>query len=214
MCKNFSERENEKMSKVSKMVSLLLVVVMVVGVALTAVAAESAKAKTDEEKAQEVASQVSSDVQSEGSATVAAITDTATLAKAYDMSMEADATLDSIEGQFTEKPQVIGTLLFDVSGVTSGDVTIKASSSYANKLAIASHYNTKTGQVEVMKDLVQFDAQGRATVSFSSYSPVMIKVLNVTRDALKADATVGVKSVNLAAPQVDASNAKTAKMGE
>ena len=202
------------MSKVSKMVSLLLVVVMVVGVTLTAFAAESAKAKTDEEKAQEVVSSITAGVESAGPATVTPITDTATLAKAYDMSMQSDAALAAISDQFTVQPQVIGTLLFDVSGVPGGDVTIKTSESYANKLAIASHYNTATGQIEVMKDLVQFDAQGRGTVSFSSYSPVMIKVLNVSRDALKADATVGVKSVNLAAPQVDASNAKTAKMGE
>lgn len=203
------------MSKVSKMVSLLLVAVMVIGATLTVFAAESAKAKTDEEKAQEIAGQVDENVEAVGDATVSAITDTATLAKAYDMGVEADASIASIADQFTEQPTVMKTLLFDVNSA-GGDVTVK-NAECAGKLGVASHYNTTTGQIEVMKDLVEFDSQGRGTVHFDSYSPVMIKVLNQTRSALKADATVGVKAVNLAAPQVDASStatAKTAKMGE
>lgn len=203
------------MSKVSKIVSLLLVVVMVMGVTLTVFAAESAKAKTDEEKAQEIAGQVDQSVEAVGNASVSAITDTATLAKAYDMGVEADAAIASVADQFTEQPTVYKTILCDVNSA-GGDVTLK-SSDCAGKLGIATHLNTTTGQIEAMKDLVEFDSQGRGTVHFDSYSPVMIKVLNQTRSALKPDATVGVKAVNLAAPQVDASStatAKTAKMGE
>lgn len=203
------------MSKVSKMVSLLLVAVMVIGATLTVLAAESPAAKTDEEKAQEVLSQVDQSVEAVGDATVSAITDTATLAKADDMLVEADAAIASIADQFTEQPTVLKTLLFDVNSA-GGDVTVK-NAECAGKLGVATHYNTTTGQIEVMKDLVEFDSQGRGTVHFDSYSPVMIKVLNQTRSALKPDATVGVKAVNLAAPQVDASStatAKTAKMGE
>ena len=203
------------MSKVSKMVSLLLVAVMVIGATLTVLAAESPAAKTDEEKAQEVSSQVDQNVEAVGDATVSAITDTATLAKADDMLVETDAAIASIADQFTEQPTVMKTLLFDVNSA-GGDVTVK-NADCAGKLGVATHYNTTTGQIEVMKDLVEFDSQGRGTVHFDSYSPVMIKVLNQTRSALKSDATVGVKAVNLAAPQVDASStatAKTAKMGE
>lgn len=202
------------MSKVSKMVSLLLVAVMVIGATLTVLAAESPAAKTDEEKAQEVLSQVDQNVEGEN-ATIKSITDTATLAKADDMLVETDAAIAAIADQFTEQPTVMKTLLFDVESA-GGDVTVK-NADCAGKLGVATHYNTTTGQIEVMKDLVEFDSQGRGTVHFDSYSPVMIKVLNQTRSALKPDATVGVKAVNLAAPQVDASStatAKTAKMGE
>ena len=204
------------MSKSKKVISLMLVAVMVIGASLTALAAESAQAKTDEQKAQEISAQVDNNVTiASGTGTVTVISDTATLAVGYDMGLEADSTVASIADQFTETPSVVATLLFDVEGVAGGDVTIQASASYAGKLGVATHYNSTTGQIETMSDLVEFDSQGRATVHFNSYSPVLIRVLNVTRDSIKEDSTVGVKTVNLAAPTVTAaSSVKTAKMGE
>ena len=81
---------------------------------------------------------------------------------------------------------------FDVQGIKSGQVTVQLQdqgyfsvSEYVGHLVYVSHYNTETGTWEAMDQFAQIDENGCVTFAFSSYSPVLLSVLNVTPENLE-----------------------------
>lgn len=83
---------------------------------------------------------------------------------------------------------------FDVQGVKSGQVTVHLNdqgnfkvSNFINRLVAVSHYNTKTGEWEVMDDFAVIDKNGNVTFAFDSYSPVLLSVLYTHKDEVAND---------------------------
>ena len=78
---------------------------------------------------------------------------------------------------------------FDVQGVESGQVTVHLEdegwfevADYIGNLVYASHYNTETGEWEVMDSFAVIDENGNVTFEFDSYSPILLTITNVASD--------------------------------
>ncbi len=199
------------MSKMSKkFMALLLIAVMTLGMSMTAFAAENNspsgneytwKWSSEQEKldyfAQCVYSNVSVPV---GIGSIAKITDPAMKAKVSEQISNIwnkyDGKIKTRNNKYVWSAQA---LAFDVQGVKSGQVTLKLNdegsfkvANYINHLVIVSHYNEATGQWEEMKKFAEIDSKGCITIEFSSYSPIVLNVLNITEAHLAADAGVAV----------------------
>lgn len=77
---------------------------------------------------------------------------------------------------------------FDVQGVQSGQVTIhleyddEFGRSLEGQIVAVDHYNTATGEWEIMDKFPVVDANGNVTIEFDSYSPILLTVLQVRED--------------------------------
>lgn len=203
------------MSKMSKkFMALLLIAVMTLGMSMTAFAEENGSPsaseyddyvytwENDQEKldyfAQCVYSNVSVPV---GIGSIAKITDPAMQAKVSDQIINI---WNKYDGKIKTKDNKYAVtyydaFAFDVQGVKSGQVTLKLNDEGSfktedviNHLVIVSHYNETTGQWEEMGKFAEIDANGCITIEFSSYSPIILNILNITAADLAEDAGVAV----------------------
>lgn len=77
---------------------------------------------------------------------------------------------------------------FDVQGVESGQVTIHLECDdefdwlSEGQIVAVDHYNTATGEWEIMDKFPVVDANGNVTIEFDSYSPILLTVLQVRGD--------------------------------
>lgn len=201
------------MSKMSKkFMALLLIAVMTLGMGMTAFAAEnnspsgteydnSWKWSSEQDKLDFFAWGVYSNVSVPvGIGSIAKITDAGMQAKVADQfNYISNKYEGKIKTQSNKYVWLAQTLAFDVQGVKSGQVTLKLNdegnfkaANYINHLVIVSHYNETTGQWEEMPKFAEVDANGCITIEFSSYSPIVLNVLNITAADLAADAGVAV----------------------
>lgn len=201
------------MSKMSKkFMALLLIAVMTLGMSMTAFAEENPSMggteyeewvwawENDQEKLDYFAEYVYSNVSVPvGIGSIAKITDPAMQAKVseqfYSILNKYDGKIQTKDGR-NAYPKYYS-FAFDVQGVKSGQVTLQlndvvGNARYINHLVIVSHYNETTGQWEEMPKFAEIDANGCITIEFSSYSPIVLSVLNITAADLAADAGVAV----------------------
>ena len=217
------------MKRQSKLISVLLIGVMVIGMAFTAVAANgspSVNPASQEKKVFYKNAKIAA-----GGGTISEITDEKTLASAYDQSLEVSKYVrNTLSSQFNKPVYIYETLLFDVNGVKSGQVTVQLGSEgkfdvndAKGKLAVVSHFNSATGAWETQKDangkdqLSEVDPKdGTVTFSFPSYSPIMISVLSASSSDLKDGNSLSVLKATMNPKQVlaSASSTKSPKMGE
>lgn len=218
------------MKSTKKLVSLLLVAVMAIGMAMTAFAANESMEYTGPTEADKVSwtkqSVYANAKIAAGKGTIAEVTDEKVLASVYDQDdVIWDYLYDKVETQLKGEntfAYISCISLFDVQGITSGEVTVQLFdqgnfkvSNAKGHLAVVSHYNVSTGKWEQMKDLALIDDNGCVTFSFNSYSPIMISVLNIKPSDLKEGTNLTVKQVNMAPQQVVAGETvKAPKMGE
>lgn len=218
------------MKSTKKLVSLLLVAVMAIGMAMTAFAANESMEYTGPTEANKVAwakqSVYANAKIAAGKGTISEVTDEKVLASVYDQDdVIWDYLFDKVETQLKGEntfAYISCISLFDVQGITSGEVTVQLFdqgnfkvSNAKGHLAVVSHYNVSTGKWEQMKDLALIDDNGCVTFSFNSYSPIMISVLNIKPSDLKEGTNLTVKQVNMAPQQVVAGETvKAPKMGE
>lgn len=203
------------MSKMSKkFMALLLIAVMTLGMSMTAFAAENGSPSgteyepdytwnwsSEQEKLDFFAECVYSNVSVPvGIGSIAKITDAGMQAKVADQYNNISNKYNGkIKTQNNEDALVVQNLAFDVQGVKSGQVTLKLNDEgnfkvayFINHLVIVSHYNETTGQWEEMPKFAEVDANGCITIEFSSYSPILLSITNITAADLAADAGVAV----------------------
>ncbi len=204
------------MSKMSKkFMALLLIAVMTLGMSMTAFAAENDSPsgteyeydytwtfKTDEAKlnyfAQCVYSNVSVPV---GVGSISKITDAGMQAKVADQATVVwNKYVDKIKlKDSTRMACTVWDLAFSVDGVKSGQVTLQLNdegnfkaSDWVEHLVVVSHYNEATGQWEEMNKFAEIDSKGCITIEFSSYSPILLSITNITAADLAEDSGIAV----------------------
>lgn len=201
------------MSKMSKkFMALLLIAVMTLGMSMTAFAEENNSPSgteynpwtltTDEDKLNYFATYVYSNVSVPvGAGSISKITDAGMQAKVAD---QVTVVYNKYNGKIklkdsTKRAWTDWDFAFSVDGVKSGQVTLQLNdengfkvSDWIDHLVIVSHYNEATGQWEEMSKFAEIDSKGCITIEFSSYSPILLSITNITAADLAADAGVAV----------------------
>lgn len=190
------------MSKISKkFLALFLASMMVLGMGMTAMAANespSGYVVSEQDKVEIFAGYVYSNVSVPvGVGSIAKITDPAMQVKVVDQMWAID---DKYRGNIKTTGKYAYTqnvLAFDVQGVASGQVTLKLQNegafdvaSCVDHLVAVSHYNTTTGTWEEMSKFAEIDKDGCITIEFSSYSPIVLNILNITASDLAPDSGI------------------------
>ncbi|MDY5775061.1 MAG: hypothetical protein SPK14_04450 [Lachnospiraceae bacterium] len=203
------------MSKMSKkFMALLLIAVMTLGMGMTAFAAENGspsgteydnswKWSSEQDKLDYFAHYVYSNVSVPvGVGSISKITDAGMQAKVGDQiatvwNKYADKI--KLKDDIKDEAYIAWDYAFSVDGVKSGQVTLQLNdegrfkvANYINHLVIVSHYNEATGQWEEMSKFAEIDSKGCITIEFSSYSPILLSITNITAADLAADAGVAV----------------------
>lgn len=216
------------MKKTKKLVAILLMAVMMLGVAGTAMADNSSMWEPDDEyKLSWASAYVYSNAKiAAGSGSISKVTDKKVLTSAFDQTGAVDDFIFEklrLETKNEKYIYICETILFDVQGITSGEVTVQLqdegafkAANYKKCLAVVSHYNVTTGKWEQMDKLAEIDENGCVTFKFNSYSPIMISIMNVKSEDLKeGSAYANVQKVTMTPQQVVAGAAtKSPKMGE
>lgn len=199
------------MSKMSKkFMALLLIAVMTLGMSMTAFAAENESPEydftwtlsTEQEKLNYFAKYVYSNVSVPvGVGSISKITDAGMQAKVAE---QATAVWNKYTDKIKLKEEgniacTVWDLAFSVDGVKSGQVTLQLNdeggfkvSDWTGYLVIVSHYNEATGQWEEMNKFAEIDSKGCITIEFSSYSPILLSITNITAADLAEDSGIAV----------------------
>ena len=210
-----------------RLLSILLVAVMAIGMTMTAIAATNGsmnyQGPTDEDKVAWVNNYVYSNATiAAGQGTIAKVTDKEVLVSAYNQSDEIYGfvwqKVGAVLKDNNQEAYVTDYVLFDVQGVTSGEVTVQLKdeglADAKGMLAVVSHYNASTKKWEQMDKLAEIDDQCRVTFNFNSYSPILISVTNVKASDLKENSGFGIQKATMTPQQVASGAAKAPKMGE
>ena len=177
-----------------KLMSLLLAAVMVMGMTVTAFAdngSPSYSYTNDDYK--NIAGQAYNNVSiAAGGGTISTITDSTLLVKAGEQMVVAEKYVaENLKKADGSEAWVTQELLFDVGGVSSGEVTVYLKdqgdfkvADYKGYLAIVYHYNGSTW--EKYGKYAKIDDNGAITFSFDSYSPIYVAITNLTADDVAA----------------------------
>ena len=218
------------MKSTKRLIAVALMAIMMLGATFTAMAAnDSMKELTAAEKIAKMKIgvyykvTVPAGVPNADKITIAKITDEKIIASAYDRNEYVDNfVVPAIQNDL--KPEKKNTTvislarqLFDVQGVKSGEVTLALGDNAKGDkghLVVVSHYNTTTQKWEQMDKYAEIDENGCITIEFNSYSPILISVLNISREYL-SDPNNHVKKTTMTPQQVLAgAETKAPKMGE